>query len=255
MARAAKACCGEAAYRPLRRWRPCIHVRRVDIENGSQCGVLAIFRVQSAVIASLVINDLSLARGERVLFDALSLSVAAGQAVALMGANGSGKTSLLRAIAGFIRRETGDIAFADADANPIDAATARAHEVHLLGHLDGLKTGRLAREELMFQSQWLGHSHDGIAEAIDALGLKPLLDLEVRKLSAGQRRRLALARLIGSPRALWLLDEPLSPLDARWRAVAGEMMARHLRGGGLIVAAVHDPLPIDAQPFDLGGGR
>ena len=122
----------------------------------------------------------------------------------------------------------------------------------MLGHLDGLKGGRLARDELMFQSQWLGRSHDGIDEAIEVLRLRPLLDLEVRKLSAGQRRRLALARLIGSPRALWLLDEPLSPLDTRWREAVGAMMARHLAGGGLIVAAVHDPLPIPSRGFDLG---
>ena len=175
--------------------------------------------------------------------------------MALTGAKGAGKTSLLRAIAGFIRPEAGTIVFRETDDEPIEADLARAHQVHLLGHLDGLKGQQTARDELMFQSQWLGHSHHGIEEAIDTLGLKPLLDLEVRKLSAGQRRRLALARLIGSPRALWLLDEPLSPLDARWREAVGTMMARHLAGGGLILAAVHDPLPIPTRSLDLGGGR
>lgn len=204
------------------------------------------------MIAALTISGLALRRGERTLFRGLDLKVLAGEAIALTGANGAGKTSLLRAIAGFIRPETGEIVFADADANPIEPSEARAHEVHMLGHLDGLKTGRTAREELMFQSKWLGRSHDGIDEAIDALRLAPLLDLEVRKLSAGQRRRLALARLIGSPRALWLLDEPLSPLDRGWREAVGAMMARHLAGGGLVVAAVHDPLPIPARAFDLG---
>ena len=207
------------------------------------------------MIATLSVTDLTLTRGERTLFRALSFAMAAGEAVALTGANGAGKTSLLRAVAGFIRPETGEIAFRDADAEPIEADLARAHEVHLLGHLDGLKGQRTAGAELMFQSQWLGHSHHGIDEAIETLGLKPLLDLEVRKLSAGQRRRLALARLIGSPRALWLLDEPLSPLDAKWREVVGGMMARHLAGGGLILAAVHDPLPIPTRPLDLGVGR
>ena len=79
--------------------------------------------------------------------------------------------------------------------------------------------------------------------------------LEVRKLSAGQRRRLALARLIAAPRALWLLDEPLSPLDSRWRETAGAVMRRHLDGGGLIVAAVHDPLPIDTRSVVVGNSR
>lgn len=207
------------------------------------------------MINSLTITDLALSRGERVLFRDLTLVVTAGEAVALTGANGAGKTSLLRAVAGFIRPDSGSLAFRDADEDRIDPHESRAHGLHLLGHLDGLKTARTAREELMFQSQWLGRSHRGIHDAIETLGLAPLLDLEVRKLSAGQRRRLALARLIGSPRTLWLLDEPLSPLDARWRAVAGEMMARHLKGGGLILAAVHDPLPVPARALDLGAGR
>ena len=207
------------------------------------------------MISTLSIADLTLTRGERTLFRGLSFAVGSGEAVALTGANGAGKTSLLRAIAGFIRPEAGETVFRDADDETIEPEQARAHEVHLLGHLDGLKGQRTARDELMFQSQWLGRSHDGIDEAIEILGLKPLLDLEVRKLSAGQRRRLALARLIGSPRALWLLDEPLSPLDAKWREAVGAMMARHLAGGGLILAAVHDPLPIPTRPLDLGGGR
>ena len=207
------------------------------------------------MIAHLALSALALSRGERLLFRGLNLDLSAGDAVALTGANGAGKTSLLRAIAGFIRQDAGEIDFHDADRNGLDPADARAHEVHLLGHLDGLKTGRTAREELMFQSQWLGHSHDGISDAIETLGLKPLLDLEVRKLSAGQRRRLALARLIGSPRALWLLDEPLSPLDARWREAVGAMMARHLAGGGLLIAAVHDPLPIPTRPLALESVR
>ena len=80
-----------------------------------------------------------------------------------------------------------------------------------------------------------------------------LLDLEVRRLSAGQRRRLALARLIAAPRPLWLLDEPVSPLDASWRVRFGQMMADHLAGGGLILAAVHDPLPIAAASLELAG--
>jgi len=207
------------------------------------------------MIASLTTTTLTITRGERVLFRDLTFSLSGGEAIALTGANGSGKTSLLRAVAGFLRPDAGEIGFKDAGGNPIDPATARAHQVHHLGHLDGLKGARTAREELTFQSEWLGHGHSGTADAIDTLGLKPLLDLEVRKLSAGQRRRLAMARLIGSPRALWLLDEPLSPLDARWREAVGAIMRRHLDTGGLIVAAVHDPLPIPTRSLDLGAGR
>ena len=97
----------------------------------------------------------------------------------------------------------------------------------------------------------MGGGADAIAEAVAAFDLAPLLGLDVRKLSAGQRRRLALARLIASPRPLWLLDEPLAPLDAAQRARFGELMAEHVRGGGLVLAAVHDPLPIPARGVEL----
>jgi heme exporter protein A len=193
---------------------------------------------------------LTVSRGERVLFRDLSFHIAPGEAVALTGANGAGKTTLLRTLAGFIRPDAGTVTFAD-----IDPAEARAHRIHWLGHLDGLKTGRRAREELDFQARWSGAEADGIAAAIAGLALEPLLDLEVRKLSAGQRRRLAFARLIAAPRPLWLLDEPFAPLDTRWRAALGLMMQAHLDRGGAILAAVHDPLPVPARALDIGTGR
>lgn len=198
----------------------------------------------------LTVSALTVSRGERTLFRDLSFDLAAGEALALTGANGAGKTSLLRALAGFIRPDAGTIAFADTD-----AGEARTKHLHWLGHLDGLKTGRRAREELVFQARWSGADAVGIAAAVDVLALEPLLDLEVRKLSAGQRRRLAFARLIATPRPLWLLDEPFAPLDARWRAALGLLMQAHLDRGGAILAAVHDPLPIPAGALDIGAGR
>jgi heme exporter protein A len=197
----------------------------------------------------IAVSDLSLSRGERVLFRDLSFSLASGEAVALTGANGAGKTSLLRAVAGFLRPDAGRIAFAD-----IDAAEARARRLHWLGHLDGFKGARRARDELAFQAEWLGAAADGVAAAVDVLALEPLLDLEVRKLSAGQRRRLAFARLIAAPRPIWLLDEPFAPLDARWRNALGGLMRAHLDKGGGVLAAVHDPLPIAARAVAIGGG-
>jgi heme exporter protein A len=195
-------------------------------------------------------SALTVSRGERILFRDLSLSLASGEAIALTGANGAGKTSLLRTLAGFIRPDAGTIVFAD-----LEPAVARARHIHWLGHLDGLKTGRRAREELTFQAQWTGADAGGIAAAVDLLALEPLLDLEVRQLSAGQRRRLAFARLIAAPRPIWLLDEPFAPLDARWREALGLLMQAHLDKGGAILAAVHDPLPVPARSLDIGAGR
>ena len=206
-------------------------------------------------LSTLQVTDLTLSRGERTLFRDLSLHLRAGEAVALTGANGAGKTSLLRAVAGFIRPDQGGVSFEDAAGDIIEPDMARGRDLHLLGHLDGLKGHRTARDELAFQTRWLGGADADVAEAADRLGLEPLLDLEVRRLSAGQRRRLALARLIAAPRPLWLLDELLSPLDARWRQAAGELMQSHLDGGGMILAAVHDPLPVSARAIEIGSGR
>jgi heme exporter protein A len=202
------------------------------------------------MMTRLDIEDLSVARGDRVLFQHFGLVLAQGEAAALTGRNGAGKTSLLRAIAGLIRPRVGRIAFRAGDQD-LPAEDARSRELHLVGHQDGLKTGRTAWDELKFQVEWTGGTAASTEAACQRLDLKRLLALEVRKLSAGQRRRLALARLVASPRRLWLLDEPLAPLDTERRAVFGTLMAEHLDNGGLILAAVHDPLPIPARPVEI----
>ncbi|HEX4181460.1 MAG TPA: heme ABC exporter ATP-binding protein CcmA [Caulobacteraceae bacterium] len=198
----------------------------------------------------LDIEDLSVARGDRILFRKFGLSLAAGEAAALTGRNGAGKTSLLRAIAGLIRPLEGRIHF-QAENGALPPEDARSRELHLIGHQDGLKAGRTAWDELKFQVAWTGGGPGAAEAACERLDLKRLRGLEVRKLSAGQRRRLALARLVASPRRLWLLDEPLAPLDAGRRAAFGELMKAHLDGGGMILAAVHDPLPIAASAIEL----
>jgi heme exporter protein A len=197
-------------------------------------------------MAALEIRGAALRRGGRLVFEGVSVALRAGEACALTGPNGSGKTSLLRAVAGFVALEAGEIAFGGADPEE-----ARGAQIHLVGHADGLKPARTAGEELSFWSHWCGGSDVSAASAADALELRPLLDLEVRRLSAGQRRRVALARLLAAPRPIWLLDEPLSPLDARWREAFGVLMRRHLADGGLILAAVHDPLPVPSVALEL----
>lgn len=200
------------------------------------------------MIEVLRIENLALRRGGRLLFSGLELELKTGECAALTGRNGAGKTSLLRAIAGLVPIETGVIGFGN-----LDVADARAEQVHFAGHQDGLKPARTARDELIFWTQWCGGHASAVAQASETLDLDPLMGLEVRRLSAGQRRRLSLARLLAAPRSLWLLDEPLSPLDAHWRARFGEIMAAHLAGGGMIVAAVHDPLPIPAKALEIVG--
>ena len=203
------------------------------------------------MIAELKVENLAIVRGDRLLFEGLNFALKAGQAMSLVGRNGAGKTSLLRAIAGFLRPAQGAIAFIGAQ-GPLDAEEARCGALHMAGHQDALKTNRLAEDEFLFQARWTGADAAGIARARAALDLDVIADLEVRKLSAGQRRRLSLARLVASPRSLWLLDEPLAPLDAAHRASFGRMMADHVAGGGMILAAVHDPLPLPTLTLEVG---
>lgn len=199
---------------------------------------------------TLTVHDLSLARGNRTLFSGLAVTLAAGEALALTGPNGSGKTSLLRAIAGLLTPAQGTIQFSD-KSGPLDPDIVRSRHLHWFGHLDGLKPEHSAADALDFQVAWSGGHRQAARGAAERLGLTDLLSLPVRRLSAGQRRRLALARLIACPRPIWLLDEPLAPLDVSQRTLIGIIMTEHLDQGGLILAAVHDPLPVAARPLDL----
>lgn len=198
----------------------------------------------------LAVEALTLQRGARTLLGGLTFSAAAGEAVAITGANGAGKTSLLRAVAGLVRPRSGQIRFIGPD-GALDADAARRDQCHLIGHHDGLAVGRTVREELTFAVRWTGGDAAAAIDGARRLGLERVLDLPVRHLSAGQRRRVVLIRLIAAPRRLWLLDEPLTPLDAASRALFGEVMSAHLADGGIVVAAIHDPLPISARAVTI----
>jgi heme exporter protein A len=203
------------------------------------------------MIAAISIEGLAVARGDRLLIEGFALDVEAGEAIALIGRNGAGKTSLLRAVAGLIRPSAGRVVF-KGQVGELEAEDAVARDAHLIGHQDGLKLSRTAWDEMLFQVLWSGGSAASAEAACARLGLAHLLKLQVRKLSAGQRRRLALARLVASPRRLWLLDEPLAPLDRGQREVFGEVMAAHLTTGGLVLAAAHDALPVPARAVEIG---
>jgi heme exporter protein A len=202
------------------------------------------------LIRRLVVENLAVVRGGRRLIDGLAFAVAAGEALVVTGANGSGKTSLLRTLAGLSLAASGSVAFWSA-AGALDPEAARAEGLHLLGHKDGLHSGRTAQEELAFWSGWQGGGR-ALAGAVEAMDLGAVLNLPVAVLSAGQRRRLALARLLAAPRPLWLLDEPMAPLDQTHRARFAAVMAAHLAEDGLILAASHDPFPLSHRVLELG---
>ena len=170
----------------------------------------------------------------------------AGQAVSLTGENGVGKTTLLRTIAGFMTPHGGNICAYEGEVQ-IEPEIVHGRLTHFLGHHDALSPSRTVAQELQFQADFLG----GDVSGIEQLNLGGLLDLETRYLSAGQKRRLSFARLLMVKRPLWLLDEPMAPLDVGHRALLAGIMQKHLSEGGLIIAAVHDALPFETRTLKL----
>ena len=194
-------------------------------------------------------RELACLRGERVVFAGLSFRVEPGAALLLTGANGAGKSSLLRLLAGLLPPAAGALLWEGGDALADRAAHAR--RLRYLSPQDALKPALTARESLRFAARL--HGGGDAHAALDALGLLPLAELPVRLLSTGQRRRLALARLALAPAApLWLLDEPTLGLDAASVSRLGGLLARHRGRGGAVVAATHLPLPLpDAAELRL----
>jgi heme exporter protein A len=164
------------------------------------------------------------------------------------GANGSGKTSLLRVIAGFLAPAAGRIVIKDASGES-DDAEERGKTIGWLGHLDGLKPQLTVIEQLNFFAHLYGKAADALL--LEQVGLARQADLPCRYLSAGQRRRLALARLLAGQRPVWLLDEPFAALDVSGQALIGQLMARHCGNGGIIIAATHDPLGLGNESLKL----
>ena len=200
------------------------------------------------MISSLTAEKLVCMRGDRKLFGDLSFCVSAGQALAVEGANGAGKTSLLRMIAGFLAPAAGRIVLKSGDGESADAEE-RGKVIGWLGHLDGLKPQLTVREQFDFFARLYGRKAD--ENALERVGLSRQAQLPCRDLSAGQRRRLALARLLASERPVWLLDEPFAALDTSGQDMIAQAMARHCGYGGIIIAATHDPLGLGNESLKL----
>ena len=182
-------------------------------------------------------DGLAVIRGERLVFSGLGFRVEPGGALLLIGPNGSGKSTLLRLVAGLVRAEAGRLSWQGTDA--LADLAEHAGRVAYLGHLDAVKPGLTVAENLLVWG-----FRERIARALDMVGLAALADLPAKMLSAGQRRRLALARLALRPAPIWLLDEPTLGLDTASVERFGAMLAEHRAGGGIVMAATHLPLPL-----------
>src|SRR5215472_1405726 len=185
-------------------------------------------------------TDLVCRRGGREVFAGIGFSVAAGETLTIRGRNGAGKSSLLRMVVGLVRLAGGQLSLEGGDPE-----LTMGEQAHYLGHLDALKPSLSVEENLRFWWAFLGATAVDFTEPLRAVGLDALSDLPAAYLSAGQRRRLSIARLLAVRRPLWLLDEPTSALDAAAQARLGEIMRAHLAGGGMILAATHGPLQLE----------
>ena len=210
----------------------------------------------------LVVEDLTVLRGGRVVLDGVTLRVAAGEALLLSGPNGAGKTTLLRTLAGFVRPFAGLVRIEGGGADQ-----TAAEQCHFVGHMNAIKPNLTATENLAFWGSYLGSAGRSTAprraldfapdfapeRALERIGLGGVRDVPAGYLSAGQRRRLSLARLLVARRPVWLLDEPTVSLDAASVALFASLVGDHLAGGGLAVAATHVPLGLrSAREFQLG---
>src|SRR5690606_38425395 len=183
---------------------------------------------------SLAVDDLFVRRGERIVVAGLSFALAPGRGLALRGPNGAGKSSLLLALAGLIGTDSGEVTWTLAD--PEQPAR---QAMHFLGHLPGIKPALTVAENLRFAADLFGGEHGRVAGALERAGLGALGRIEAGLLSAGQTRRLALARFLVARRPVWLLDEPTSALDAEGSDWVSAMLKDHLDQGGIAIYATH----------------
>lgn len=200
----------------------------------------------------LIAEQVAVARGSRLVVENASFNVRAGDVLQLTGPNGAGKTTLIRAVAGFLGLAGGSLRL---DGGKPD--TPIAEHCHYVGHLNGVKAKQTVAENLAFWAEYLGGGRvdtTRVDTALDAFGLTPLATIAAGYLSAGQKRRVGLARLLVADRPIWLLDEPTVSLDAASTGILAKLIERHVASGGLVLAATHIPLGLaTAQELKLGG--
>ncbi len=194
-------------------------------------------------------RDVRCVRGGREVLSGLDFEVSSSEALAVTGPNGSGKTSLLRMVAGLLALSAGSI-----DLDGGGAELTLPEQAHYLGHRDALKPALSVLENLSFWRGFLGGELSDPGESLRRVGLDHAAHLPAAYLSAGQRRRLSIARLLAVQRPIWLLDEPTSALDSAGQALFAELTREHLGRGGLVLAATHAPLGIEARELRMGGG-
>jgi heme exporter protein A len=188
-------------------------------------------------------------RGGREVFSGLDFEAASGEALAVTGPNGAGKTSLLRLIAGLLSMAGGSISLEAGETE-----LTLPEQIHYLGHRDAMKPALSVLENLSFWRDFLGGEASDPKQSLAAVGLDHAGHLPAAYLSAGQRRRLSIARLLAVRRPVWLLDEPTNALDATGQSMFAALMGDHLARGGLIIAATHAPLGLQAKELRIGGG-
>jgi heme exporter protein A len=201
----------------------------------------------SLVDLALEARALTIRRGFRLLFSQLDVTLRRGEIVQLSGPNGAGKSTLLRTLAGFSHADEGRVEWRGVP-DEIEPATL----LHYHGHREGLREALTPRENLAFAGALLGGDEAKIEPALARLDAARLMDLPVQVLSAGQRRRVALARLLVAPRPVWLLDEPLAALDVAGQALVSELLADHVAKGGMALVATHQPLSVEVRHLKLG---
>lgn len=200
-------------------------------------GLLQIDAMAELHALHLSIQGLDVTRGDRVVAAGISFDLHPGQALCLRGENGTGKTSILRTLAGFARPAAGRIAI-QIDGQAADPAEVRARHIHWLGGEDGLAERLSVVETVHFWAKLFDVTAPD--DLLNRVGLQGKEEIPTGRLSTGQRRRLGLARLVLAPRALWLLDEPMSGLDEGGRKLVLDMVRAQLDHGGIVLMASHD---------------